>query len=164
MQHFELFAHGDAFDVDPYVAATTLPIAYIWHRGEGHYKTSGLSMRLGDGTSIGLLKQEQIAIEFLVQHRKALQDLAEQPGVETFILGLQYHVDLRTGVVGFCMGPSAQLMELCLKIGISPMFYVSLDRDYELNEVAQAWGLAYQKAHCQAPAPRKQRCRRQRRS
>lgn len=49
----------------------------------------------------------------------------------TFILGLQYHIVLEAGTIGFCMGPSALLMWHCLDIGISPNFYVSLDRERE---------------------------------
>jgi hypothetical protein len=41
----------------------------------------------------------------------------------------RYYIELEAGTIGFCMGPSASLMRHCLDIGVSPPFYVTLDRD-----------------------------------
>ncbi|HVK13755.1 MAG TPA: hypothetical protein VM597_33740, partial [Gemmataceae bacterium] len=75
--------------------------------------------------------QQQIAVEFLSANRDALKGLAQYPGVATFVLGLQCHVELSPGTIGFCKDPSAWLMWHCLDIGISPTFYVTLDRQPE---------------------------------
>lgn len=131
MNHFELFAHGDSFDPDAFLATTPLRFDSAWHKGDkgrGHPKSNGIKKVLGDGATIPLYEQERIAIDYLVAHRDALKSLAQFPGVTTFILGLHYHVVLDESTVGFCVGPSAGLMSCALDIGIEPMFYVTLAR------------------------------------
>jgi hypothetical protein len=139
MNEFRLFAHGDAFDVDAFLASTTLRPDYIWRRGdqrryaciESSHPTSGIELVLGDGRKIPLFEQQKIAIEYLSANREALQALAAYPGVTAFILGLQYYIQLDPSTVGLCMGPSPWLMWHCLDIGVWPTFYVSLDRRHE---------------------------------
>jgi hypothetical protein len=134
MNEFRLFAHGVDFDPDAYMASTPLKFDGAWRKGESghdHPKSSGVFKVLGDGRKVPLFEQEEIAIEFLSANREALKSLAKYPGVTTFILGLQYHIELDPATIGFCMGPSALLMWHCLDIGVSPYFYVSLDRRRE---------------------------------
>lgn len=131
INEFRLFAHGPAFDPDVYLATTTLKFDGVWRKGElrrDHPKSSGVFKVLGDGPTLPLFEQERIAIAYLSTNREALQVLARTPGVTTFILGLQYHIQLEEGMVGFVMGTSAPLMKLALEIGISPTFYVTMDR------------------------------------
>lgn len=126
INEFRLFAHGIAFDPDAYLATTTLKFDGVWLKGElrhDHPKSSGVFKVLGDGPTLPIFEQERIAITYLSVNREALQVLARTPGVTTFILGLQYHIKLEEGTVGFAMGPSAPLMRLALEIGISPTFY-----------------------------------------
>jgi hypothetical protein len=134
MNEFRLFAHGEAFDVDAFLASTTLRPEYIWRRGdqrryacvESRHPTSGAEFVLGDG--LPFLEQEGIAVAYLKAHRDELRALARFPGVDTFILGLQYPKALESNVIGFCLGPSAQLMWHCLDVGCEPVYYVTLDR------------------------------------
>ena len=136
MNHFTLFAHGEAFDVDAYVSKTSLRFDHVWRRGDqrryacvpSKHPTSGVERVLGDGSAIPLPQQQDIAVEFLSQNRRALLELAGQPGVDTFVLGLHYEIKLREGIVGVCMGPSDELMKLALDLRIKPNFYVVLDR------------------------------------
>jgi hypothetical protein len=72
-----------------------------------------------------------MAIRFIKAHRDALRELADYPGVDTFILGIHVPIDLSTGVVGFCVGPSPQLMWHALDIRIHPTWYIDLDRSHE---------------------------------
>ena len=74
-----------------------------------------------------------MAIEYLSTNQEALKELANYSGVTSFILGLQYQIDLDESVVGFCMGPSKQLMKYALDIGITLTFFVSLER-FEMRE------------------------------
>ncbi len=127
MNNFRIFAHGDKFDVDAFLASATLHPDSIWKRGERFYETWGIAFVLGDGQKLSLFEQERIAIEYLSANRETLKALAEYPGVTTFVLGLQYHIELDRRTFGFCMGPSALLMWHCLDIGVSPTFYVTLD-------------------------------------
>jgi hypothetical protein len=134
MNEFRLFAHGVDFDPESFLASTSLQFDGVWHKGESgrnHPKSSGVFKVLGDGQKVSIFEQEKIAIEYLSANQEALKALAKYPGVTTFILGLQYHIELEPGTIGFCMGPSASLMWHCLDIGVSPTFYVSLDRRRE---------------------------------
>jgi hypothetical protein len=131
MNHFRLFAHGEAFDPDAYLNTTALTFDGGWHKGESghdHPKSSGVFKILGDGRTMSILEQEQIAIDYLSANRAGLQALAQAPGVTTFILGLQYQIALEEGTIGFAVSPSAPLMKLALEIGIAPTYYVMIDR------------------------------------
>ena len=136
MNEFRLFAHGEAFDVDTFLASTTLRPDYVWRRGdqrryscvESHHPTSGVEFVLGNGLTVPFLEQERIAVAYLKAHRYELRALAQCPGVNTFILGLQYRTAFESNVIAFCLGPSAQLMWHCLDVGCKPLYYVALDR------------------------------------
>jgi hypothetical protein len=144
MNHFTLFAHGESFDVDTYLAKTTLRFDHVWRLGhqrryscvESRHPTSGVEKVLGDGSTIPVHEQQNIAVEFLSTHRTALLELANYPGVDTFVLGLHYEIVLEEGIIGLCMGPSAQLMKHALDLRIRPNFYVVLDRHSDRNGVA----------------------------
>lgn len=136
MNEFRLFAHGEAFDADAFLASTSLRPDYVWRRGDqrryacvdSRHPTSGVEFVLGDGLSVPVPEQEGIAIAYLKAHRDELRALARSPGVETFILGLQYRTALESNVIGFSLGLSAQLMRHCLDVGCEPVHYVTLDR------------------------------------
>jgi hypothetical protein len=137
MNQFRVFAHGMAFDPDAYLASVPLKFDGVWHKGEAghdHPKSSGVYKLLGDGRTLPIFEQERIAVEFLSANRDALKALAQYPGVTTFILGLQYHIELDESTGGFCMGPSARLMWHALDIGIEPTYYVTLDRRREWKD------------------------------
>src|SRR5687767_3867650 len=130
MNEFRLFAHGETFDPDAYLASTTLKFDGVWHKGESghnHPKSSGVFKVLGDGRTVPIVEQELIAIDYLTANREALKVLARVPGVTTFILGLQYHIEPEEGTIGFCLLPSTRLMSLVLDIGIEPAYYVKID-------------------------------------
>jgi len=140
MNHFELFAHGESFDVDAYVASSPLRFDLVWHGGDGCYQTSGVSITLGDGATIGVFEQERLAREFLCTNREVLRELGSYPGVETFILGLHYQAELTGGTSGFCLGPPPGLMSHCLDIGIRPVYYVVVDRKQEWEAAVSSGG------------------------
>ena len=122
-----MFAHGATFDPHLFLTETTLEFDDVWQNNYGGDRSAGVSKSLGDGLTIRIFEQEKIAIEYLAANTNSLKALAKYPGVSTFILGLQYHIELDAGTLGFSMGPSALLMWHCLEIGIEPVFYVSLD-------------------------------------
>lgn len=134
MNHFTLFAHGESFDVDVYLAKTTLRFDRVWRRGdqrryscvESRHSTSGVETVLGDGPKIPIHEQQSIAVRYLSAHHDALIELADYPGVETFVIGLHYEIDAE-GVIGFCMSPSEQLMKHALDLRLRPNFYVVLN-------------------------------------
>ena len=133
---FRIFAHGKAFDVDAWLATTTVRPDYVWRRGDqkryacgpSEHPTSGVEFVLGDGLAVPYNEQEQIAVTYIQTHRNELRALAQFPGVETFILGLQYILELDESLIGFCIGPSRQLMWHALDVGIEPTCYVGLNR------------------------------------
>jgi hypothetical protein len=126
MNFFKLFAHGEGFDVDAYAKSATIGYDCVWHAGEGHYRTNGIEKSLGNGAELDISAQDRIATEFLEEHEEALALLAKYPGVDTFILGLQYRIDLSPGLRGFCMSGSRRLMHLALRTGVDLTFYVDL--------------------------------------
>ena len=131
MSEFRLFAHGVEFHPDAYVASAPLKFDGVWRKGESghdHPKSSGVFKVLGDGLTVPVFEQERIAIEYLSANREVLKALAQHPQVTTFILGLQYRTAFESNVIGFCLGPSAQLMWHCLDVGCEPTYYVTLDR------------------------------------
>lgn len=139
MNEFRLFAHGETFDVDAFLASTTLRPDYVWRRGdprryscvESRHTTSGVEFVLGDGLTVPFLEQEGIAVAYLKARRDELRALARFPGTDTFILGLQYRATFESNVVGFALGPSAWLMWHCLDVGVTPTYHVTLDRPPE---------------------------------
>jgi hypothetical protein len=143
--HFELFAHGDEFDAKAYLKSASLDFDRVWHRRESGSRTSGVGKRLGDGAVISLDEQQRVAIEYLSTNRDSLRELANFPGVATFILGLQYNTSVAEGLRGFCMSPSPALMLQALDIGIQPTFYVVLhrpgedDRGFSLDTFLRSW-------------------------
>ena len=133
--HFTIFAHGNNFDVDAYLKGASLKFERIWRRGDlrgcpefiqDKHPTSGVEKVLGDGRGLDMDGQDRIATSFLEEHEQALTELSRFPGVDTFILGLHYRIDLTPGLRGFCMSASAGLMYFALRTGISPTFYVEL--------------------------------------
>ncbi|HVC95500.1 MAG TPA: hypothetical protein VND64_17525 [Pirellulales bacterium] len=136
MNEFRLFAHGEAFDVDTFLASTTLRPDYVWRRGdqrryscvESRHPTSGVEFQLGDGLTVPFLEQEEIAVAYMKAHRDQLRALAQSPGAESFILGLQYQTAFESSVIGFALGPSTWLMWHCLDIGCRPVYYITLSR------------------------------------
>ena len=131
---FILFAHGEDFDADAFLKATSLTFEKVWRRGEAKHpgwdvlhETSGVEKVLGDGRLIHLPEQERIACEFLRANRDSLRDLASWPGAKHRVLGLQRHVELNPGIGGFCMGPPSSLMAAALDVGFSPTYYVTID-------------------------------------
>ncbi len=139
MNEFRLFAHGEHFDPDAFLASRPLVFDGVWHKGEQCHdqpKTSGVYKVLGNGHELSLSEQETIAVAYLSANRKALKTLAQVRDVTTFILGLHYNHRISPQTVGFCMGLSEELMWHCLDIGISPTIYVSVNRGREQdNEV-----------------------------
>lgn len=126
MNFFKLFAHGVAFDVDSYLETDTIGFDRVWHTGEQGYKTNGIEISLGDGSLLGIDDQDLIAAEFLEHYENELIKLQSYPGVDTFVLGLQFRTNLYPNLRGFCMSFSARLMRFALRTGVEPTFYVDL--------------------------------------
>ena len=122
-ERFHIFAHGEAFDVDAFLATSKLHPDYVWRRG--HRETSGIEIFLGDGRAIRLVDQEEIAIAYLKTHRDELRALAHFPGLDTFILGLVWIC--KADHTGFSVGPSARLMWHALDVGVLPLYYGTID-------------------------------------
>ena len=73
---------------------------------------------LGTGRQTGLIDQEDAAVTYLNTHKEKLKALACFPGVNTFILGLVWICIPEQSV--FSVGPSVELMQPALDIGIFP--------------------------------------------
>jgi hypothetical protein len=139
LNEFKLFAHGEAFDVDTFLALSTHRPDHVWRKGdqrrhscvESLHTTSGVEFLLGDGLVVPFFEQETIAIAYMKACRGELRALAQASGVDAFILGFQYRVVVETDVIGFSLSPSTWLLWHCLDIGVNPVYYVTLDRRSE---------------------------------
>ena len=142
MSQFCLFAHGEEFGVDAFLATTTLRPDLVWRLGdecrsacfESGHETSGIQIVLGAGQSLPLWDQEAIAIAYLKEHRDELRALGELSGVRVFNMDLQYNFKLSPNTVGFWVEPAAPLMRHALDVGVRLSYYVRLDR-------RSAWGI-----------------------
>lgn len=130
-ERFHIFALGESFDVDAFLARSTLHPSFVW-RKMGNGPTNGLELLLDDRSGINLGEQEKIAIEYLKEHREELRLLATFPGVDALNLGLVYRVTLN--VTGCCLGPSRALMIHALDSGVSPNYYVTIMRDSDAEQ------------------------------
>jgi len=131
-ERFHIFALGETFDVDAFLAQSSLHPDFVWRR-MGNGPTNGLEILLGDADKATLREQETIAINYLTKHRDELRALASFPGVEALNLGLVYRVG--PNQLGFCLGPSRALMISALDSGVRPNYYGTILRQgFQLPE------------------------------
>jgi hypothetical protein len=123
-QRFHIFALGEQFDVDNFLATSPLAPTFVWKR-LGNGPTNGLEIVLGEGAATPMCKQEEVATAFLLEHREALRELARFPGVEAVNLGLQYLLTI--DATGCCLGPPAELMLAALNALVMPRYYVTVE-------------------------------------
>jgi hypothetical protein len=123
-QRFHIFALGEAFDVDAFLAGSTLRPDFVWRR-MGNGPSNGLELLLGNAHAVSLRNQEELAVAYLKANRDELRALAAFPGVEALNLGLAYRLPLNA--TGCCPGPPAELMFHALDTGVSPRYYVTLE-------------------------------------
>lgn len=128
MNFFHLFAHGEAFDPDAFLAVSPLRPDRVWRRGEpkrgyegieglpGH-ETGGVEFVLGDGRAILYPAQEEIALAFITAHRDELKVLGDFPGADHFTLMFHYEREFDGDMVSGCVGASRRLMWHTLDIG-----------------------------------------------
>ena len=121
-ERLHIFAHGETFDVDAFLATSTLRPDYVWRRERP--LTSGIELLLGDGR-IRPAEQEELATAFLKTHQQELKDLRCFAGVETLILGLVYICLVEA--TGIAVAPSPQLIRQAANLGIVPIYYVTID-------------------------------------
>jgi hypothetical protein len=138
---FRLFAHGKEFDVDAFLATTTLRPDYVWRRGDrrrgyediaglpGH-PTSGVEFVLGGGRKILYPEQEEIAVAFIAANRDGLRALGEFPGADHYILMFHYEAefDRDRESIGGTVWASRRLMWHALDIGCHVDFALTLRR------------------------------------
>jgi len=122
-ERLHIFAHGETFDVDAFLAASTLRPDYVWRRERP--LTSGIELLIGDGRKIPPSEQEELAMAYLKAHQQELKDLRCFPGVETLILGLVYICPVDS--TGIAVTPWSQLVLQADDLGIVPTYYVTID-------------------------------------
>ena len=124
-QRFHIFAHGEKFDVDRFLAESSLRPDFEWRRDPP--LTSGVEFLLGDGRAMRLVDQENAALIYLKAHRNDLRAIAGFSGIEGFILGLVYIAKLGGGVTGVALDWDRELMVAALDVGITPIHYVTYE-------------------------------------
>ena len=84
---FALWAQGDAFDVDGYLANSPFEPENVWYLGElarpgAAYRHSGFKLSLGDAREMEVREQEIVAVAFLKEHEAELERLVERDDVD----------------------------------------------------------------------------------
>jgi hypothetical protein len=87
MRPFQLFVCGRTFDVDAFLAATSLHCDRVFRCGEKYgsggwsRERSGFNLCLGDKSKLSLEQQAEVAARFLDDNRKVLARLKAWPGL-----------------------------------------------------------------------------------
>lgn len=132
--HFAISALGRDFDVDAFLAESTLTFDQIWRRADllsefafDQGFVSGVSKVLGDGFETAFYDQQRIAGQFIAEHFDALKHLGKFDGVEMFTLTVHTVVDQPAAAVVLDWFPS--LLGPALELGLRLAFYVDLPRE-----------------------------------
>jgi hypothetical protein len=96
---FQLNASGRAFDVDAFLAATSLCCNRVFRRGQGSYKSSGFSLVLGNSEQLTFDQQVDVALHFLDENRELLTRLKAWPGVDHAEILLTPELKLKPSVI-----------------------------------------------------------------
>lgn len=134
MDEFGISVQGDHFVPDLCEQLLSLDGSiqrYTNNSNDDNPKFGVLFINLGDGLSIPIKSQQRIAVEYLKKNRNQLIRLKSFYGVERVTLGLQHKIDLKKGMVGFCVNTSPKLMRQVLEAGISLNHYFFIDRTHE---------------------------------
>jgi len=122
-ERLHIFAHGKTFDVDAFLAKSTLHPDYVWRREPPN--TSGIELLLGDGRTMPTAAQEELAMSYLASHRQELRNLQCFPGVEYLTLGLVRICPVEA--TGIAVTPSVRLAQQAEELGIDLTYYVTID-------------------------------------
>ncbi len=129
-QQFKLGAQGKAFDVDGYLSTVRFSASKTWHVGDllsGDRKidTNGFFVTLGTSSRLNLRDQQEVATEFLVNHRDELHENNGRFEIEQFFLMLQLNAEVDRCTTGFYVQVSRQLLSLTLPLKIDVLTYVA---------------------------------------
>lgn len=130
--YFAISAEGRDFDVDAYLAETTLTFDEVWRRADrlAEYAfppdsfTSGITKVLGDGFETPFCDQQEIAERFIEERLDALRRLGELPGVETFSLTVQ--TDVPPPAIGVTVDWHPPLLRLALEVGLCLRLHIDV--------------------------------------
>lgn len=133
MNQFKILAHGVDFNVDAFLSGTSLNPTNIWHkvldsRGHRNPTTSGFDIVFGDGASLDVYTQQQIAIAYINDNLDALRACADFPGMQHYMLFIQQRVEITLDVCGFITELSRSLLECTLSAKMAALTYVDLVR------------------------------------
>jgi hypothetical protein len=133
MNQFKILAHGTDFDVDAFLAGSSLSPTTVWHKGKcsrGHRDptTSGFDIVLGDGETLDIYSQQNIAVNFIQKNLTDLKECADYPGMKHYMLFIQQRTEITLDVCGFCTELSRELLQLTIAAKMDAVTYVDLVR------------------------------------
>jgi hypothetical protein len=118
-----LRAWGAVFDVDAFLAGSSLTWDPIWRKGERkrlrpssapeHHQDSGVTTLAGAGDEFSA--QVEVVMAFLEAHRSELARLVESPGLEKALLDFGVHWDDDSAARFFRFPP--ELLQLIAALG-----------------------------------------------
>ena len=123
---FAFYAYGPEFDVDEYVATSTIVFDVVYHVGEPCSAMnpkpniySGVTKYLGEPNLLDIFQQDKIAQVFLRDNFAALKKLADRADVTKKNLGLSPELNVQKNTIISWLGCSQELVQLAGSLGIS---------------------------------------------
>jgi hypothetical protein len=133
MQQFHILAHGHSFDVERFLATSTLMPSLKWNVGQRSHgmlraNTDGFIIYLA-AEALGYQAQQAIAVEFIRKNQEELQRCCNFPGVDYFLLSLHFILPLTDATFGFGTNMNMNLLAACVGVGLNPSIFVQFDRE-----------------------------------
>lgn len=132
MKQFYILAHGHSFDVERFLATSTLVPSLKWQVGQRSHgmlraNTAGFIIYLADET-IDYQAQQAIALNFIRENEQQLQSCKTFPGMDYFLLSLHFILPLTDAMYGFATNTNLDLLTACVGVGLNPSVFVQFDR------------------------------------
>ncbi len=132
MKQFYILAHGHLFDVERFLAASTLVPSLKWQVGQRSHgmlraNTAGFIIYLADET-MDYQAQQAIALNFIRENEQQLQSCKTFPGMDYFLLSLHFILPLTDAMYGFATNTNLDLLTACVGVGLKPSVFVQFDR------------------------------------
>jgi hypothetical protein len=132
MKQFYILAHGHSFDVERFLAPSTLVPSLRWQVGQRSHgmlraNTAGFIIYLAEET-IDFQAQQAIALEFIRENEQQLQRCSKFPGMDYFLLSLHFILPLTNATFGFATNTNLDLLAACVGVGLNPSVFVQFDR------------------------------------
>lgn len=118
---FQLIASGNFFDVDGFLATTTLGYQRVFRRRDNNVQfSSGFTRVIGNAAELTFDQQVHLAVRFIEEHKSELKRLMTWPGVTKVEVILSPALELARNIVCTqCYSVPPSLVQACASLGLS---------------------------------------------